>query len=83
RGLGAVMGEFAAFDSDSDKDASHADISARLPPPLLDQHMSHVQSKRVRQQQFVDRFNRQRKGRSSARSSSSSRSTAVRKYSRS
>ncbi|KAJ2499284.1 hypothetical protein GGH96_003652 [Coemansia sp. RSA 1972] len=59
RGLNAVMGEFAAFDSDSDTNS--VQTNSRLPPPLLDRHMTHMHSKHTRQRQFVDRFNRQSK----------------------
>ncbi|KAJ2443331.1 hypothetical protein IWW46_002581, partial [Coemansia sp. RSA 2440] len=68
RGLNAVMGEFAAFDSDSDTNS--AQTSSRLPPPLLDRHMAHMHSKHTRQRQFVDRFNRQSKPRAQSLHSS-------------
>ncbi|KAJ1740835.1 hypothetical protein LPJ58_006951, partial [Coemansia sp. RSA 1591] len=68
RGLNAVMGEFAAFDSDSDTNS--AQTNSRLPPPLLDRHMAHMHSKHTRQRQFVDRFNRQSKPRAQSLHSS-------------
>ncbi|KAJ1855029.1 hypothetical protein LPJ76_003581 [Coemansia sp. RSA 638] len=78
RGLNAVMGEFAAFDSDSDTNS--VQTNSRLPPPLLDRHMTHMQSKHTRQRQFVDRFSRQSKPR--APSLYSSRKSTANKYGR-
>ncbi|KAJ2826424.1 hypothetical protein IWW50_002364, partial [Coemansia erecta] len=79
RGLNAVMGEFAAFDSDSDSNG--APTATHLPPLLLDQHMSHMQNKHTRQRLFVDRFNRQPKQRGLP--ANSSRRSTVSKYGRS
>ncbi|KAJ1874677.1 hypothetical protein LPJ55_001284 [Coemansia sp. RSA 990] len=64
KGLDAVMGEFAAVDSDSDTDSHNLAAATKLPPLLLDRHMSHMNSTQVRQQRFIGRFQRRPKGQS-------------------
>ncbi|KAJ2622355.1 hypothetical protein GGI25_002798 [Coemansia spiralis] len=64
--LGSVMGEFAAFDSDSDKDIPASDLDRpRLPPRGLEQHVSRMSSSKTRQGEFISRFHRQQKPRHS------------------
>ncbi|KAJ2453993.1 hypothetical protein EV183_001833 [Coemansia sp. RSA 2336] len=65
KGLDAVMGEFAAVDSDSDVDSHNLVAATKLPPPLLvDRHMNHMNSAQVRQQRFIGRFQRRSNGQS-------------------
>ncbi|KAJ2847231.1 hypothetical protein IWW36_003958 [Coemansia brasiliensis] len=64
KGLDAVMGEFAAVDSDSDVDNRNLVATTKLPPLLLDRHMTHMNSAQVRQQRFIGRFQRRSKSKS-------------------
>ncbi|KAJ2225471.1 hypothetical protein IWW45_007861 [Coemansia sp. RSA 485] len=61
RDIRAVIGEFAAFDSDEDKDESKAKNRIMdLPPAAVGRHVSRKRRDEVRRHDFIRQFNRWR-----------------------